>query len=118
MTCRHLSTILPCALAGALLAASAAAVAQSAAGGPAVVGQKDRAFSQETLEVRSGATVRFANDDTVAHNVVVRDPAGATRATPLQRPGEHTDIVFAAAGEHEVRCALHPRMRMTVRAQN
>jgi plastocyanin len=116
---RHLTTILPCALAGALLVASAAAVAQSAAGGgPVVVGQKDRAFSQEALEVRSGATVRFTNDDSVAHNIVVRDPAGATRATPLQRPGEHTDIAFAAAGEHEVRCALHPRMRMTVRAQN
>ena len=98
----------------AMLGISAAALAQS---NTAVIGQKDRSFSQSSLDIRAGANVRFVNDDTVAHNIVVRDPAGATRTSPLQRPGEQTDIGFAAAGEYDIRCALHPRMRMTVRAQ-
>lgn len=111
---RHRATRALCLAAAALAGLSAAALAQA---GLPVIGQKDRSFSQEMLQIRAGGTVRFANDDSVAHNIVVRDPGGATRTSPLQRPGDHTDIVFAAAGDHEVRCALHPRMRMTVRVQ-
>lgn len=98
----------------AMLGLSAAALAQSAM---PVIGQKDRSFSQASLDLRAGGSIRFVNDDSVAHNIVVRDPGGATRTSPLQRPGEQTDIGFAAAGEYDIRCALHPRMRMAVRAQ-
>ncbi|MBY0333324.1 MAG: cupredoxin domain-containing protein [Acetobacteraceae bacterium] len=111
---RSCATQALCLAAASLAVMSAAALAQVDL---PTVGQKDRAFSRESLEIRAGGSVRFQNDDSVAHNVVVRDPGGATRTSPLQRPGDKTDIAFAAAGEYDVRCALHPRMRMTVRAQ-
>lgn len=100
--------------AGALLAVSAATVgAQSVP----TIGQKNRAFSEELVTIGTGGQVRFVNDDTVAHNVFARDPAGANRPGVLQRPGEQTDLTFAAAGDHQVLCAIHPRMRMTVRVR-
>jgi plastocyanin len=98
------------ALAG--LAASAAAVAQSPV---PVVGHKDRSYSTELVEVRSGAAVRFDNDDTVTHNVSVRDASGRQWHTAMLRPGEHLDLAFQAAGDHGVTCIVHPRKRMTVR---
>lgn len=100
--------------AGLLLLASAAAVAQSS---PPTVGQKERRFSEELVTVKPGGTVRFANDDSIAHNVYARDPAGTNQPGQLQKPGEQSDLVFAAVGEHQVLCAIHPRMRMTVRVQ-
>lgn len=115
---RHPGTSSLCTIAAGLALATACAVAsQAGEAAPPTVGQRDRSFSTEALDLRAGAVVRFVNDDAVAHNIVVRDPAGATQASPLQRPGEHTDIAFPLAGEHEVRCALHPRMRMTVRTR-
>lgn len=105
------------AAAFALAALGATGVALAQAQPAATVGQKDKVFSQEQVALRAGQTVRFTNDDTVAHNVMVRDPGGATRAAVLQRPGEHTDVGFDKPGEYDVRCAIHPRMRMTVQAQ-
>lgn len=111
---RALPTPLLAGIAVALLGLTAA-VAQS---GTPTVGQKDRTFSTDTLSVSPGTTVRFVNDDTVAHNVVVRDPAGgAAQTSPLQKPGDQTEVAFRNAGDHDVRCAIHPRMRMTVKVQ-
>ena len=110
----HLGTCILAGVAGALLLASAAAVAQSS---PPVIGQKDRRFSEEQVTLRPGGKLRFVNDDAIAHNVYARDPAGANQAGTLQKPGEETDLAFAMAGQHQVLCAIHPRMRMTVNVQ-
>ena len=104
-------------LAGAALLAlgfSLGAVAQS---GVPVIGQKDKVFSQEAVTLKAGGSLRFVNDDTVAHNITVREPGGGSRAGALQRPGEEATVAFPQAGAHEVRCAIHPRMRMTVAVQ-
>ena len=110
------------ALAGAALLALGlslgAALAQSGAGGAPVVGQKDKTFSQEAVTLKAGGSIRFVNDDTVAHNITVREAGGGgSRAGALQRPGEESTVAFPNAGEHEVRCAIHPRMRMAVTVQ-
>jgi plastocyanin len=106
-------------LAGAALLALGlslgAALAQS--GGAPVVGQKDKTFSQEAVTLKAGGSIRFVNDDTVAHNITVREAGGPSRAGALQRPGEESTVAFPNAGEHEVRCAIHPRMRMAVTVQ-
>jgi plastocyanin len=31
-----------------------------------------------------------------------------------QRPGTSTDVTFTKAGEVEIICAIHPRMKMTI----
>jgi plastocyanin len=109
------STLSTAALGLAALAAlgASAAVAQ---GQLPVVGHKDRTYSTELVSVRVGGQVRFDNDDTVAHNITVRDPSGRQISTVMLRPGEHTDITFQTAGEHAITCIVHPRKRMTVRA--
>ena len=109
------ATIRAAALAKAALGATGAALAQAQPA--ATVGQRDKVFSQEQVTLRARQAVRFNNDDTVAHNVMVREPGGTTRAAVLQRPGEHTDVGFDLPGEYDVRCAIHPRMRLTVQAQ-
>lgn len=113
---RDLATTIGCVgLALAALAETGAALAQARLA--ATVGQKERSFSQEQVTLRPGQAVRFVNDDTVAHNLMVRDPAGSMRTNMLQRPGEQADVAFDAGGTYDVRCAIHPRMRMTVRAE-
>lgn len=104
--------------AAALLALGVSLDAVAQPGGMPVVGQKDKTFSQEAVTLKAGGSIRFVNDDTVAHNITVREAGGGgSRAGALQRPGEESTVAFPNAGEHEVRCAIHPRMRMAVTVQ-
>ena len=80
----------------------------------ATVSQKGRMFSIDRIEIRRGESVTFLNDDTVPHNIVSRSP-GNEFDLGSQPTGAATDVTFAVAGEARVICAIHPRMKLTVK---
>lgn len=80
----------------------------------AVVSQKGKAFDPGSISIKAGESVRFTNDDTVSHNVHSRH-SDANFNVGLQKPGEQSDITFEKAGEFDVRCAIHPSMKMKVK---
>jgi plastocyanin len=57
--------------------------------------------------------VTFVNDDDNVHNVYSATP-GQEFDLGAQQPGTAGSHVFATSGEVKVRCAIHPRMRLTV----
>ena len=75
------------------------------------VGQK---FSQSTVSIKVGDTVAFHNQDDVTHNINVTSPSGSPEDQGLQKPGETISKKFDAPGKYEIRCAIHPRMKMSV----
>lgn len=75
--------------------------------------QKDIAFVPERIEVKAGTTVVFVNDDRFGHNVYSETP-GADFDIGRQPPGQRTPVVFRRAGNFEVRCRIHPKMRLEV----
>lgn len=77
------------------------------------VGQKDRIFSPGELTVRKGDTVTFLNDDFYGHNVYSETP-GFAFDVGLQPPEEKRSISFDKTGVVDVRCRIHPRMRLTI----
>jgi plastocyanin len=77
------------------------------------VHQKGRTFSSEITAVKKGHAVTFLNDDTVPHNVF-STTSGNEFDLGSQSPGASTDVTFTQAGEVEIICAIHPRMRMTI----
>jgi len=93
-------------------------LAALAGGGPAqaedfVILQKDKQFSEERIVIRAGDRLVFRNEDSVSHNVFSRSP-GAQFEVKVQLPGQQTPISFARPGEAEVRCAIHPNMKLRV----
>ena len=78
-----------------------------------MIGQHGRKFSVASISVRKGQPVTFLNDDNVPHNVVSLS-AGNEFDLGSQPPGTSTDVSFMVAGEVEVICAIHPRMKMIV----
>ena len=76
--------------------------------------QKGRVFSSETVSIKKGAAVTFLNDDTVPHNIVSTSK-GNEFNLGSQAPGASTDVTFKDIGEALVICAIHPRMKMTVK---
>jgi plastocyanin len=76
--------------------------------------QKGRLFSSESITIKKGESVTFANDDTVPHNIVSTSK-GNEFNLGSQPPGAATDVTFKEPGEAQVICAIHPRMKMTVK---
>jgi plastocyanin len=96
-----------------LLALLLLAAASSAGAEDHVISQKGKRFQPEALRVRVGDRVLFQNDDEITHNVFSRTAGGAFNVG-LQEPGSSSPVTFEKPGPVEVRCAIHPAMKMTI----
>jgi plastocyanin len=79
-----------------------------------VIHQQGRVFSSESISVKKGGSVTFLNDDTVPHNIMSASK-GNEFNLGSQAPGTSTDVTFKEAGDVQVICAIHPRMKMMVK---
>jgi plastocyanin len=80
-----------------------------------VVTQKDKNFSHSTLSIRSGDTIVLRNEDPVVHNVFAKSDVVSFNA--MQDPGDETKITVETTGTFVVRCAIHPKMKLTVKVE-
>src|SRR5262245_38860824 len=78
-----------------------------------VIVQKDRSFSESEVTIHRGDRIVFQNQDTRTHNVFSRTP-GFEFEVKAQLPGQTAAIPFPAGGRADVRCAIHPDMKLTV----
>ena len=96
-----------------LLIGSAALLALAAAKEACVIKQNDRTFSTNEITIHPGEKIVFKNEDEVTHNVF-----SVSKANPftikVQKPGESSTVDFNEEGVTEVRCAIHPKMKIIV----
>jgi plastocyanin len=91
-----------------------AGVSTGALAATQVIHQQGRAFSSESITVKKGEAVTFLNDDTVPHNIMSASKGNEFNLGSLP-PGSSTDVTFKDDGDFQVICAIHPRMKMTVK---
>ncbi len=68
-------------------------------------------FAPDTIRVRVGHTVRWVNDDPIAHSVTALDRLWVSSAIS---PGEHFARTFTEVGVFVYYCEPHPHMRGVV----
>jgi plastocyanin len=78
-----------------------------------IVVQKGRAFRPAEITIARGDTVTFTNDDSYIHQVYVDGLFDSAE----KAPGENLNETFPDAGIFQVRCHIHPTMKMTVRVR-
>ena len=105
-----------CALAAALALCLVHLPWPGLAAGATEIVQKGRAFLLREVEVARGEAVRFVNGDEYPHQINIRGP-GVAFDSNLQGPEETIEFLAPGAGTFEVRCGVHPRMRMTLRVR-
>jgi plastocyanin len=93
-----------CALATLLLAAPT---------GEHPVIQKDKEFSKTEITIKPGEKVIFQNDDSVTHNVFSNSKINPFNIK-VQPPGQSSTVEFKDEGVTEVRCAIHPKMKLLI----
>jgi plastocyanin len=76
--------------------------------------QKGRMFSSESITIKKGDSLTFVNDDSVPHNILSTSK-GNEFDLGSQPPGSTTEVTFKEVGEAQVICAIHPRMKLTVK---
>lgn len=101
------------AFVAALGVAAALAALSPALAKEFTVTQKGQQFSPRALTLKVGDEIVFVNDDTGTHNVFSESPGNAFDLK-AQRPGTRTNVTFSSAGQVDVRCAIHPTMRLSV----
>lgn len=78
------------------------------------ISQKGREFHPGEISVKRGETVRIVNDDAdLLHHAYIDSPKFSFDSGD-QKPGSVTPITFSVAGNFEVLCAIHPKMKLTV----
>ena len=75
--------------------------------------QADRLFKPSTITVKAGDTIVFKNADSVVHNVF-STAAGDQFDLRIQKPGDATSRKFDKPGTYNVRCAIHPAMKLAI----
>ena len=79
-----------------------------------MVHQQGRVFSSESVTIKKGDALTFVNDDSIPHNIL-STTSGNEFNLGSQPPGMSTDVTFKEAGDVQVICAIHPRMKMMVK---
>lgn len=77
------------------------------------VGQKDKAFTETSVTLKVGDTIKFVNNDPFFHNIFSLSDIQMFDLGSFPK-GEFKEVVFEDEGEVQVECAIHPEMQMTV----
>jgi plastocyanin len=75
-----------------------------------VVQQKSRRFTPGEIAIRRGEAITVTNDDDFIHQIYVDGLFDSEE----KQPGENIVEAFPRAGTFEVRCHIHPKMRLIV----
>jgi len=95
-------------MAGVVTAALAVSASQI------VVSQKGREFNPGEISLSRGDSIQIVNDDgDLLHHAYI-DSKKFSFDSGDQQPGSKTNIVFTETGDFIVRCAIHPKMKLSV----
>lgn len=74
--------------------------------------QKGRAFHPGEVTINRGESLTFTNDDEFIHQIYSQGAGGFD--SDEKNPGENITETFTASGTFEVRCHIHPKMKLVV----
>ena len=81
------------------------------------ISQKGREYHPREISIKRGETLQIINDDAdLLHHSYIDSPKFSFDSED-QQPGSKTDITFPVAGNFDVLCAIHPKMRLVVDVQ-
>jgi plastocyanin len=79
-----------------------------------IVSQKGREFHPDELTLKRGESIEIVNDDgDLRHHAYIKSN-NFNFDSGDQEPGSKTEITFPVAGDFNVLCAIHPKMKLVV----
>ncbi len=78
-----------------------------------IIVQQGRAFRPGEITINKGDALTFTNDDEFIHQIYVGG-GGFSFDSDERAPGQNITQSFTQAGTFEVRCHIHPKMKLVV----
>ena len=94
-----------------ILAALLVLVPLAASAADIRISQKNRRFDPGEISLRAGDTLTFTNNDEFIHQMY----ADGLFDSDEKKPGQTLTEAFPRAGTFEVRCHIHPKMKLAVK---
>jgi plastocyanin len=92
-------------------------VSLAASSAPYQVSQRGRDFQPNQISIKRGETVRIVNDDAdLLHHAYVSSDKFNFDSNDIE-PGGKVDVKFPVAGDFNVLCGIHPKMKLTVHVE-
>jgi plastocyanin len=83
------------------------------ADGAHVIVQQGRAFRPGEITINKGEALTFTNDDDFIHQIYVSG-GSFNFDTDERAPGQNITESFTQSGTFQVRCHIHPKMKLVV----
>jgi plastocyanin len=96
---------------GAIIALLVLMPLAASAQGNTIITQKNRRFIPAQVTIPRGGSITFTNGDEFIHQMYVDGLFDSDE----KAPGETLTEAFSRSGTFEVRCHIHPKMKLTVR---
>ena len=94
---------------------AATIVAAQAKATEIIISQKGKKFVPGTVQVKVGDPLTFVNEEKrKRHNVYTRSADFSYLKIRKQKPGDRDSVTLKNAGTAIIKCALHPKMKLTV----
>jgi plastocyanin len=81
------------------------------------VDQNKERFNMDSLTVKVGDNVSFTNSDTVKHNLTVVTPEEESNNLGTEAPGAVVKYSPPKKGTYDIRCKIHPTMKMKIKVE-
>lgn len=106
-----------CVIALLALLSFVGSVSWAASNAPTQVSQRGRDFQPNQISIKKGDTVRIVNDDAdLLHHAYVSSDKFNFDSSDIA-PGGKVDVKFPIAGDFNVLCGIHPKMKLTVHVE-
>ena len=95
---------------GPMLIAAMGATAAWAADSAHTIAQSGRTFRPGEITINRGESLTFTNNDDFIHQIYLTGQFDSEE----KAPGENLTESFSQAGTFEIRCHIHPKMKLVV----
>jgi len=85
--------------------------------GDFTVDQNKERFNMDSLTVKVGDNINFTNSDTVKHNLTVVTPEEESNNLGTEPPGAVVKYSPPKKGTYDIRCKIHPTMKMKIKVE-
>ncbi len=82
-----------------------------------IIDQVKEKFTLEAATLKVGDNAIFKNSDPVKHNLTVMTPDEEAADLGMEAPGATVKYRFEKAGIYDVRCSIHPRMKIKIKVE-
>ena len=97
------------------IAACTLAACLNAHAADTVVDQVKEKFDHDVVNIKVGDSLTFTNSDPVKHNLTVVTPDEDSKDLGMEQPGARVSYVVDKKGMYDIRCSIHPKMKMKVK---